>query len=704
MKFIWMNLCAGLSEHGNEECTNEKFRKFANSLEQQKILNEYWNIVNKTFASEEEAYSFYNKYAFVKGFGIRRQNVRRAKYSRELLFRRFVCYKQGEREDKYLETEDCSRRPRAQTRCHCPAELAIRLDRSRGVWFVSNFVDEHNHCPAGPGEVPFLYGGYDRTPFQRKDIYNFSSKYKRKRIEHGDANTVLRFMLNRQKIDPDFYFDYLLDAKGRLKHMFWCDTQSRMDYQSFGDVVVFDSTYRMNRYKMPFVPFVGLNHHRCTTVFGCGIVSNERVESFVWLLGAFMRAMCQQKPKSIITDGDNAMMNAIRQVLPGVYHRICSWHLEKNIPKHLYYKSLDAFRKLMYSGTSASAFRKRWKAFVANHQTAKNKGWLKMMYNSRKLWANALQYENYFLGMRSNQRSESLNSCLHRHLDIYMSLLDLVLHYDNSVSRLRETEAADDCTASTSFPVALTDYKEIEESASHIFTAANFYKIQEDLSKIDEFQISETLVGANMHRFIITRKVNQKVLFIVDYMSAKPDTTINCSCRKMEREGLPCTHIFHVLHHLNISEIPKCCILKRHSKDAKGGLPSKRKSSMYVWSTKRSRYSDLTVLGAEAFDAVAHNHEDFCSIKDFLGAVISKKRKLNNSCSSGGESSVDVDGKNQSGSATIGVVHDPTVVATKGAPRKSVKGPSVVKNDGSSTERWMSSALQAEFIVSGENS
>ncbi|TVU26328.1 hypothetical protein EJB05_28867, partial [Eragrostis curvula] len=191
MKFIWMNLCAGLSEHGNEECTNEKFRKFANSLEQQKILNEYWNIVNKTFASEEEAYSFYNKYAFVKGFGIRRQNVRRAKYSRELLFRRFVCYKQGEREDKYLETEDCSRRPRAQTRCHCPAELAIRLDRSRGVWFVSNFVDEHNHCPAGPGEAPFLYGGYDRTPFQRKDIYNFSSKYKRKRIEHGDANTII---------------------------------------------------------------------------------------------------------------------------------------------------------------------------------------------------------------------------------------------------------------------------------------------------------------------------------------------------------------------------------------------------------------------------------------------------------------------------------------------------------------------------------
>jgi len=107
-----------------------------------------------------------------------------------------------------------------------------------------------------------------------------------------------------------------------------------MDYQSFGDVVVFDSTYRMNKYKMPFVPYVGMNQHRSTTVFGCGVVSDERVESFIWLLRALMKAMCQQKPKSIITDGDY-MVKAIREVLPGVNHRICSWHVEENLPKHL---------------------------------------------------------------------------------------------------------------------------------------------------------------------------------------------------------------------------------------------------------------------------------------------------------------------------------------------------------------------------------
>jgi hypothetical protein len=44
------------------------------------------------------------------------------------------------------------------------------------------------------------------------------------------------------------------DCKG----LFWSDSQSRRDYEAFGDVVVFYSTHRTNKYNLPFVPFVGL--------------------------------------------------------------------------------------------------------------------------------------------------------------------------------------------------------------------------------------------------------------------------------------------------------------------------------------------------------------------------------------------------------------------------------------------------------------
>lgn len=64
------------------------------------------------------------------------------------------------------------------------------------------------------------------------------------------------------------------------ENLFWSDPQSQMDYDAFGDVVIFDSTYRVNRYNLPFVPFIGVDNHRSTMVFGCGIISDETVSSY----------------------------------------------------------------------------------------------------------------------------------------------------------------------------------------------------------------------------------------------------------------------------------------------------------------------------------------------------------------------------------------------------------------------------------------
>jgi hypothetical protein len=92
----------------------------------------------------------------------------------------------------------------------------------------------------------------------------------------------------------------------------------------FGDVVVFDSTYRVNRYNLPFVPFIGVGHHRTTVVFGCDVLSDETVSSYIWLLNAFLKAMQHQQPCSLIIDGDVAMAKAIEIVMPLVDHRLCS--------------------------------------------------------------------------------------------------------------------------------------------------------------------------------------------------------------------------------------------------------------------------------------------------------------------------------------------------------------------------------------------
>ncbi|XP_010229941.1 protein FAR1-RELATED SEQUENCE 12-like [Brachypodium distachyon] len=328
-------------------------------------------------------------------------------------------------------------------------------------------------------------------------------------------------------------------------------SESRQDYQDFGDVVVFDNTYKMNRYGMPFIPFVGLNNHRKTTVFGCAIVSDEPEETYVWLLQTFLRAMCQKKPKAVITDGDASMIRAIGAVHIGVWHRLCSWHIEKNMKKHLSFKSTKEFRSLLYYTTSEDTFEDRWNAFVQKLWTDRTEPWLRRMYRKKRLWAASYLSGGFFLGMRSNQRSESLNSCLHLHLDFGMTLVDLIVHYENATVRNHEAEASDDCSCSQTLAVAVTNCKAIEVADSRVFTPANFYMVQKDLKNIGGLQVFDVHDG-DPRRFIVGWKNNNRYRFAVDYTPGSSEETIKCSCRMMARKGLPCKHILYILKVLKL--------------------------------------------------------------------------------------------------------------------------------------------------------
>ena len=96
----------------------------------------------------------------------------------------------------------------------------------------------------------------------------------------------------------------------------------------FGDVVVFDTTYNTNKYLMIFAPFVGVNHHGQTIIFGCRLLSDEMTESFVWLFSKFLEAMLNHvTPTVIIIDQDAIISKAISMVLPFTLHRFCLWRI-----------------------------------------------------------------------------------------------------------------------------------------------------------------------------------------------------------------------------------------------------------------------------------------------------------------------------------------------------------------------------------------
>ncbi|XP_066311666.1 protein FAR1-RELATED SEQUENCE 5-like [Miscanthus floridulus] len=237
-------------------------------------------------------------------------------------------------EENELKREIKKRKPRNITRVGCPAKFVIAWDQNTRQWYVKDFIYEHNH-PMAERDLACLlrlhrrisdeqkanivamqisgirkhqiidimemqYDGYDKVGFTTRDLYNFCYRNKVETVAASDAQTVISYLIECRRRDPDFFFNYKTDGKGHLKGLLWCDSQCRLDYAAFGDVIVFDSTYKTNRYNLPLVPFVGVNHHGSTVLFACGIISQETIESYVWILSTFSDAMVQKHPVSVL--------------------------------------------------------------------------------------------------------------------------------------------------------------------------------------------------------------------------------------------------------------------------------------------------------------------------------------------------------------------------------------------------------------------
>ena len=110
-------------------------------------------------------------------------------------------------------------------------------------------------------------------------------------IEAGEGQSVINHFKNRQSEDSMFFYSVQVDQENRMANFFWRDGRSKLDYDCFWDVVVFDTTFRTNKYNLICAPFVGINHHSNNVLFGCAILTDETTASFIWLFETFFIAM-----------------------------------------------------------------------------------------------------------------------------------------------------------------------------------------------------------------------------------------------------------------------------------------------------------------------------------------------------------------------------------------------------------------------------
>ncbi|OMO55458.1 hypothetical protein CCACVL1_27229, partial [Corchorus capsularis] len=291
-------------------------------------------------------------------------------------------------------------------------------------------------------------GGVENIGFTRRDCYNFVNKQKMMMIEVGDGQSLLNNFKIRASEDPLFFYTIQVDQENRMTNFFWRDSRSRIDYDYFGDVVVFDTTYRTNKYNLICAPFVGINHHRQTIMFGCAFLLDEKADSFVWLFKSFLESMGNKAPKTIMTDQTHAISKAIEQVFPDTSHRLCLWHISKNATSHLGSLNSNAefhalFYKCMYGCESEIEFERTWKKMITDHKL-QDHSWLNSLHKCRDKWSTAFSIDVFSSQIKSSQRAEVTNNVLQGLSIATTSLTKFFIEFEKLVARWRSSEGEKD--------------------------------------------------------------------------------------------------------------------------------------------------------------------------------------------------------------------------------------------------------------------
>ncbi|KAL8498131.1 hypothetical protein ACS0TY_021458 [Phlomoides rotata] len=98
-------------------------------------------------------------------------------------------------------------------------------------------------------------GGPQNLGCLPRDCRNFVDQRRRLRLGDGDAEAIHQLFCRLQLKNGNFFYSMDLDQDGRLHNVLWIHPRCRAAYEEFNDVVSFDTTYLVNRYKMPFAPW-----------------------------------------------------------------------------------------------------------------------------------------------------------------------------------------------------------------------------------------------------------------------------------------------------------------------------------------------------------------------------------------------------------------------------------------------------------------
>ncbi|XP_054791573.1 protein FAR1-RELATED SEQUENCE 5-like [Prosopis cineraria] len=572
-------------------------------------------IVGLEFDDLEEAWQYWIDYGGRIGFSVRKQNSNKSKKDDSIIYCKYVCSKEGVK--KADKRDFKTKKPRKETRTGCEVKMIIKKVNER--FRVSELFLDHNH-PLEPPETIHLLASQRRLPkaqgyalefaedtgIKQKASFNLMSKYARGRANlgytkeevksylrsrrqrdmiYGEAGFLLRYFQQQLTENPSFFHAYQMDSEEQITNVFWADARMLIDYDCFGDVISFDTTYSTNRDNRPLAIFSGFNHYREVVIFGAALLYDETIESFKWLFETFLQAHKQKMPFTMFTDQDAAMARALEEIMPNVKHGLCTFHINRNGVKHLGNLMKDGSRFLgefnwcMYHCKEETRFEESWKELLSKYNVEENP-WLMSIYKLKEKWAACYMKYSKTLGMRSTQLSESINSFIKSCTNPELNISQFFNVFEQVVVDKRYNELQSDFNSRQKLPRLILKSSSMLQQLSQVYTPPIFDLFQHEYDLRDATCIKERKerkIAADDDALVIDyviTMVDKKGEWRLTFEPSREDkeAVITCNCKKFEQWGILCCHALRILYDQDVKLLPKQYVLKRWTKEARCGV------------------------------------------------------------------------------------------------------------------------------------
>ncbi|XP_073015535.1 protein FAR1-RELATED SEQUENCE 5-like [Primulina eburnea] len=173
--------------------------------------------IGMKFESLEEAFSFYNQYARKSGFSARMSNSKKSKKTNEVIWKKFVCFKEGHTDAIRWSKQSKSDEP-VKKELVVRLELDVHLLRSHRTVSAAKKALTQQFAEANVPTCQQMRlfeiesGGPEHVGCTERDIRNYE---KTLRDEHKgiDAETLIDFFLSEKDKSSTFFFDYETDSE-----------------------------------------------------------------------------------------------------------------------------------------------------------------------------------------------------------------------------------------------------------------------------------------------------------------------------------------------------------------------------------------------------------------------------------------------------------------------------------------------------------